>query len=114
MRRPAAFAPVASAQARITCGSLTAMPTISSTPAARRPSATRMKLGTCWVEQTPVKAPGTAKSTTLRPANSDSLGTSAMPPSPFSRKVAAGNRSPIAMVMDVAPFPRLRGVPADI
>ena len=54
MRIPAASAPVASPQASITCGSLTATQTISATPFARSASATRMKLGRCSVEQVPV------------------------------------------------------------
>ena len=57
-----------------------------------------MKLGRCWVEQTPVKAPGTANTTTRPPAKSASLVTGAIPSMPFSRKApaAAARRSPRA------------------
>ena len=54
MVMPAAVAPVASPQARITNGSLTEMQMISSTPLAFRSPATRMKLGTWALLQVPV------------------------------------------------------------
>ncbi len=107
MRMPAAIAPAPSPQASITCGSLTATQTMSSTPLARSWSATRMKLGRCWVEQVPVKAPGRPNSATLRPAKSSAAGTGAMPSGPFSRKVVSGSLSPVAIVIRGS-FRRLR------
>ena len=114
IRIPAAVAPLCSPQASITWGSLTETQTIASTPFARSASATRMKLGRCWVEQSPVKAPGSPKSATRRPAKSAALSTGLIPSTPFSRKVASGSLSPGAIVIGTSSFRGLQTSAADI
>jgi 3-phenylpropionate/trans-cinnamate dioxygenase ferredoxin reductase component len=70
---------------------------------ARGPSVTwrlgSFDLSKCAPSQVGVKAPGIAKSTTLRPANSASLVTSRGPSSVISAKLAGGRRSPTDRVM---------------
>ena len=96
---PALAAPVASPQARITWMSLTDTQITSSTPLARRASMLRMKLG-IWAEwQVGVKAPGTAKITTLRPLVRSATLICSSPVSPSRLKDASGSLSPTEMVM---------------
>ena len=63
----------------MTKASFTDTQAISSTPLAVMASASAMKPGRCFCEQVGVKAPGTANSTTLRPAKYASVETWSMP-----------------------------------
>ena len=101
---PAAAAPVDSPQAPITKGSLTETQMISSTPLASNLSLVRMKLGTWALVQVEVKAPGTAKITTLRPLTLSATEVGFGPSAPSSISVASGSVSPADIVIV---FPRV-------
>lgn len=73
-------------------------------PLARIAAACWTKPGRCFAEQVGVKAPGTANSTTFRPAKSWSVVIPSMPPAPATWSVPPGSFSPtwIAIVSSSA------------
>ena len=103
MVSPASVAPVASPHAFITKGSFTETQMISSTPLPSNWALVRIKLGT-WAEwQVGVKAPGTAKITTLRPLTLSAMATGSGPDAPSWTNVASGRVSPTVMVIHGLP-----------
>ena len=87
-------------QASMTKASFTATHTTSSTPLARIFSASATKPGRCFMEQVGVKAPGTAKRTTLFPLNISPRATSFGPPSFISLSFrSSGSVSPTLIAM---------------
>src|SRR5882724_12712794 len=81
-------------QASITKTSLTAVPTIRSTPFFRMSSARSTKPGRWWSEQVGVKAPGTPKSTTFLPANTSRVEMGRGPSAAMVCRVTSGILSP--------------------